>query len=115
MRRPKSCDGRLTARLSGNAAKAYAFRNPFVDATADYLAEFDVFGPWLETRCEQGAGFRASAGELWKSWSTYARTSQTEVGSRNDFSDALQGKGFVLKRGTGGARHYHGLRLRLGQ
>jgi hypothetical protein len=46
---------------------------------------------------------------------TYAQTSETEIGSHNDFSNALQSKGFVLKRGTGGARHYHGLRLRLGQ
>ena len=83
-----------------------------LDATSDYLAEFDVFGPWLETQCETGPSFRASAGELWDNWSGYAAANEIDTGSRNDFSSALQGKGFVLKRGTGGARHYHGIRIR---
>jgi putative DNA primase/helicase len=82
-----------------------------VEATADYLAEFDVFGPWIETRCEQGAGLRASAGELWTSWSAYAAESEIDAGNQRDFSDALQGKGFVKKRSPAG-NLYIGLRLR---
>ena len=81
-----------------------------VDATADYLAEFDVFGPWLETRCEQGDSFRASASELWKSWSAYAEANGQDTGSQREFSDTLQSKGFARKRDKSG-NIYTGLRI----
>jgi putative DNA primase/helicase len=81
-----------------------------LDATSDYLAEFDVFGPWLEARCKQGASFRASAGELWKSWSGYAGENGLDTGSQREFSDALQGKGFARKRDKAG-NIYTGLRV----
>ena len=69
-----------------------------VEATADYLAEFDVFGPWIETRCEQGAVLRASAASFGiRGLHTPQRTKSTQ-GNQREFSDALQGKGFVKKR-----------------
>jgi putative DNA primase/helicase len=82
-----------------------------VAATADYLAEFDVFGPWIETQCEQGASFRASAADLWASWSAYAAANEIDAGNQRGFSDAIQGKGFVKKRAETG-NVYIGLRLR---
>ena len=90
--------------------KSLCVPKSIVDATADYLAEFDVFGPWLEARCEQGASFRASAGELWKSWLSYAGENGLDTGSQREFSDALQGKGFARKRDKAG-NVYTGLRI----
>ena len=81
------------------------------EATEAYLDNEDSFARWLEECCCVGVNLQDTAARLWESWAEWADKSRVRVGNKNEFSDQLQGHGFELKRGTGGARAYSGLKL----
>ena len=85
------------------------------DATADYFESQDVLAQWLDEACDADPGNdwkKAPSGELFKSWTAFAQRAGEPIGSRRTFADALQKRGFMLKKGTAGIREFVGLRLK---
>lgn len=85
------------------------------DATDAYFAEQDIFGQWLDERCETGPQFADTTDALWQSWSRYAYGLGEEPGSKNrTFPETLSQRGFRLVRDSAGirGRGFKGLRVR---
>jgi putative DNA primase/helicase len=85
-------------------------------ATEEYFANQDLFGQWLEEKCdaEPGNNFKtATSAALFKSWSEFSKAAGEEAGSRKGFANLLKSRGFILERvGHGGTRGWSGLRLK---
>jgi putative DNA primase/helicase len=82
-------------------------------ATDEYFEEQDLFGTWIEDRCEVDPNAWDTPALLFKSWSAYARESGEDAGSMVTFSSRLKRLGF--RRGkSAGIRSYRGVRVRSG-
>jgi putative DNA primase/helicase len=82
-------------------------------ATANYFENQDLFGQWLEDKCdaEPGNEFKtATSAQLFESWSKFAQAAGEEPGTRKGFASLLERRGFVMNR-TKKARLWQGLRL----
>jgi putative DNA primase/helicase len=83
-------------------------------ATRDYFENQDLFGQWLEDKCdaEPGNEFKtATSAQLFKSWSEFMQAAGEDPGSRKGFAGMLERRGFQKDR-TGKARLWNGLRLK---
>lgn len=86
-----------------------------LEATNDYFADQDSFSQWIDQCCDCEPGNRykkASAAELYQSWSAYARAAGETPESKKEFAARLltAGRGIVAKRVTKGVT-YEGIRL----
>jgi putative DNA primase/helicase len=83
-------------------------------ATADYLAEEDVLGAWLDEWVTPApAKATESTAALFGSWETFAIWNHEPAGSRKAFSQAMRARGYVPARiGKHRARGFQGLVLR---
>ena len=89
------------------------------NATAEYFADQDTFGQWLDECCEIGRNFVVTTAALWESWDRFARSEgENRLKRTKGFPEALRNKlGERLKpikdeqdiRGRG----FQGLRLRI--
>jgi putative DNA primase/helicase len=86
------------------------------DATRAYLASQDSFGAafaeWIADACETGQSLRETGAALRESWDSYAVRAGEPAGNPSRFSEAMQRRGFAVKRGTGGTRYYLGIELK---
>ena len=85
------------------------------EATGEYFESQDVLMQWLAERCDAEAGNnwkKVSSGELFSSWTAFAQRTGEPIGTRRTFADALQKRGFALRKGTAGIREFVGLRLK---
>jgi putative DNA primase/helicase len=82
-----------------------------IAATDEYFEEQDLFGTWVEDRCETGAEMWDLPAILFKSWSAYARASGEDPGSMVTFSAKLKKHG-CHPRKSAGIRSYRGIRVR---
>jgi putative DNA primase/helicase len=83
------------------------------DATADYFAEQDLFGQWLEQACDvepANSAKLASSTELFKSWSDYAKAAGEAPGNTKNLASALRRKG-IKKYRASSFRGYRGIQL----
>jgi putative DNA primase/helicase len=87
-----------------------------IKASADYLASQDTFGAafseWIAEACDVGPSLRETGAALRESWESHANKAGEPVGNPNRFSEAMQKRGFEVKRGTGGTRLYLGIALK---
>jgi putative DNA primase/helicase len=84
------------------------------ERTNAYFDDQDSLAHWLQEKCEVEVGNsykRASAGELFASWSAFALASNDEPGSKKSLSAALQKRGFEPYR-TANERGFMGIRLK---
>lgn len=85
------------------------------EATDEYFGDQDMFGQWLDecVDAEPDNSFKtAKSGELFQSWSKYARDAGEAPGTQTSFAEVLKGKGF--KRGkSGGTRLWKGICLKV--
>lgn len=84
-------------------------------ATEDYFEAQDLFGQWLDDRCEvdPGNGYRSElSASLFASWTTYAEKAGEDPGSRKKFSEKMQERGLLPLKGTGGVRIFKGVRFK---
>jgi putative DNA primase/helicase len=81
-------------------------------ATADYFEDQDLFGQWIEDRCERGPSKWEPANHLFHDWHDYAKAAGDEPGTQRAMSSKLKRAGFMPRKVTGGTRAYHGLALR---
>lgn len=81
-------------------------------ATADYFEDQDLFGQWVEDRCERGPSKWEPANHLFHDWHDYAKAAGDDPGTQRAMSSKLKRAGFMPRKVTGGTRAYHGLALR---
>ena len=89
--------------------QANGFQRPeaVLRETAEYFAQQDLFGAWIEERCELHPGYVATVADLWASWQQFAFSRDEKPGNRyRTFPDALQARGFE------GVKDRHGIRGR---
>lgn len=83
-------------------------------ATAEYFADQDAFGQWLDEDCdcEPGNDYKTGgSGDLFRSWQAFARRVGEEAGSQKEFSGRMTKRGFE-KHKSHGTMVYRGLRIR---
>jgi putative DNA primase/helicase len=84
-------------------------------ATGKYFADQDLWTQWLDEECDAEPGNRwkmAGSGELFQSWTSYAKAAGAEAGSRIEFAENLEKLGFAPDRASGGRRIWRGVCLR---
>jgi len=80
-------------------------------ATADYRADSDTLGLFLDERCIMGADKSASAGELYTAYTEWAAANGLRALSNVRFGRALGERALVKERSTGGRYEYRGVGL----
>ncbi len=80
-------------------------------ATADYFANQDLVGQWIEECCVLGPREWEQPGILFNNWSAYARGAGEEAGTAKVFRMTLEKRGFHWSRSNGIRRH-SGIALR---
>jgi putative DNA primase/helicase len=83
------------------------------EATADYFAEQDLFGQWLDEQCDieqDNPAKWATTSELFASWSAYAKAAGEDPGTVKGFAPAMRRKGIKPYRSKA-ARGWSGIRL----
>jgi len=83
------------------------------EATDEYFEEQDVFGMWVEERCETSPQYWDLPALLFKSWAAYARESGEDPGTMVSFSTKLKKHGGQPRK-SNGIRSYRGIRVRAG-
>ncbi|MBA4308497.1 MAG: hypothetical protein C0429_17355 [Sphingopyxis sp.] len=83
-------------------------------ASNEYFTDQDLFGQWLEERCDLDEAKSATPTRLFQSWSYFAKDSGEQAGSMKGFTGELQRRGFRSGK-SNGARLYKGLSLKSGQ
>lgn len=84
-------------------------------ATADYFADQDLLGQWIDEECDSEPGNRwksATSAALFASWLGYSTRAGEKAGSRKSFAEELERRGFENRKGTGGIREFRGIRLK---
>jgi putative DNA primase/helicase len=82
-------------------------------ATTAYFDEQDLVGQWLQEECDVELGSRSPIGNLFASWSAYAKAAGESPGSIKGLSEELQRRGFERAKGSKGVRIFQGLRLKV--
>lgn len=80
-------------------------------ATNDYFDDQDMFGQWINERCDVAAGKFEMPTPLYNDWAEFARASGEDPGSQRGMSSKLTRAGF-RRRKSNGIRAYHGLSLK---
>jgi putative DNA primase/helicase len=62
-------------------------------ATADYFEDEDIFGRWIEEKCELGTALKGGASSLYQSWADFAIGNGVKPGSSLSFSENLTTRG----------------------
>ncbi|RYY32091.1 hypothetical protein EON62_05800 [archaeon] len=82
-------------------------------ATADYFANQDLLGQWIDERCEVGPRLWDQPGTLFASWVEFARRSGEDAGTSKSFRTTLEKRGFPWSR-SNGVRKHTGISVRSG-
>lgn len=83
-----------------------------VEATADYLAQEDALGLWLEENTTPDPKAWEATDDLFKNWRGWAERSGEYVGNERAFAQALQARGYERARPAGaGRRGFRGLSI----
>ena len=91
-----------------------AFSTPaaVLAATAEYRQVSDAIGAFLEEICLIDQRMTASAGDLYRAYTTWCDATGEYARSQRDFGIRLAERGFTQTRGTGGVRRWRGVGLR---
>lgn len=83
------------------------------EASEAYRADMDILAAWIEEACEEGPGFEALSGELWRSWRAFAEDRRLDryITTETAFGRRMQQR-FPAVKGARGVRYRTGLRLR---
>ena len=83
-------------------------------ATQDYFEAEDILGQWLEEECDVDINNEFKwepVADLFASWSAFATKGGYRPGCKNEFSEAMQNRGFERCK-KAGKRSLSGVRLR---
>jgi P4 family phage/plasmid primase-like protien len=109
-------DGVLGWMVEGYAdwrARGLAPPEAVVQSATEYFEEEDLIGQWIEQECVTEPTARATARQLFTSWSAWAQAAGAEIGSQKTLGDALRERGFVSRKVVG-QRGWIGIGLRRG-
>jgi len=81
------------------------------NATDSYFSDQDLFGQWMDERCERDASRWEQPTPLFQAWCDYARDNGEHPGNAKDFKATLERRG-ILRGKTGGLKVYRGIALR---
>lgn len=81
------------------------------DATSDYFASEDLFGQWIEERCNKRPGAFEMPATMYASWKTYALANGEDPGSGNSFGKKMAKRGYATSA-SNGVRAHRGIELR---
>jgi putative DNA primase/helicase len=83
-----------------------------VEATAEYFAQENVIGRWVEERCRRNPGAETRTHDLFADWRSWCAETGEQAGSEKAFSQALARQGFERGRQAGtGLRGFLGIEL----
>ena len=83
------------------------------EATDSYLEAEDTFATWLVECTEPASDWTFETSKaLFASWKVWAEIAGETIGSRKQFAEILQSKGYATKKGTRGVRGFKGIMLR---
>jgi putative DNA primase/helicase len=80
-------------------------------ATESYFADQDLFGQWMDDRCERDPSRWELPTPLFQSWCEYAHDAGDKPGNAKDFKAILERRG-ILRGKTGGLKVYRGIAMR---
>jgi putative DNA primase/helicase len=83
-----------------------------MEATEEYLTSEDTIQSWIDERCDTGSGMTASVTEAWVSFKDWAEKANEFIGSKRQFCQKLEERGYRRYKGTHGMRGFKGLRVR---
>jgi putative DNA primase/helicase len=72
--------------------------------TAEYFADQNTVGRWVEEQCEVGPYLRDTASSLYASWQNWAKAQGEEPGSSKRFANAMEALGYRKIRDEPGMR-----------
>jgi putative DNA primase/helicase len=81
-------------------------------ATDQYLESQDVLGDWLSEDCEESSTGWEPRARLYEVWSKWAEERGEYAGGSRWFSQKLEDRGFVPRKGAKGVRGFGGLKLK---
>ena len=81
-------------------------------ATESYFADQDLFGQWIDDRCECEPNRWEQPAPLFRSWCEYASEAGDRPGNTKDFKAVLERRG-IFRGKTGGLKIYRGIALRV--
>jgi putative DNA primase/helicase len=85
-----------------------------VSSTEHYLEEQDMIAAWIEEVCERDPNSWVSRSDLFESWSWWADKAKEDCGTRPDFFQKLEDRGFTMTT-RHGQRGFKGLRIQSGR
>jgi putative DNA primase/helicase len=88
----------LVAGHRGWRSQGLAEPDGVMAATADYKAESDALGRFLEERCFQGPYHRVRSSALFAAWAAWCKAEGFEPGTNKALTTALQNRGFETDR-----------------
>jgi putative DNA primase/helicase len=80
-------------------------------ATADYRADSDQLGAFIDEHCITGPAYSAPAGALFAAWQHWANVHGEHAGSAKALAQRLTERGYEPHKGTGGMRTWRGIGL----
>ncbi|GHE00896.1 hypothetical protein GCM10008024_14360 [Allgaiera indica] len=83
-----------------------------LEAVEEYFADEDLFGQWIAEQCITGPSQRATAADLFGSWSSFADRNGIPRGSQKSLGEAMRQRGFRPARSPG-ARRWQGISVRM--
>jgi len=86
---------------------------PVTAATAEFRADADMLGLFLEERCATSPSLREQSSDLFSEWVTWCKVENVEAGTNKAFSKALEERGFNKGRTSLGAV-WRGIALQTG-
>jgi putative DNA primase/helicase len=84
------------------------------EATGKYFSDQDLWAQWIEEECDTESGNRwktALSGDLFQSWTTYAKAAGAIPGNKINFAEKLENAGFEPHKGSKGKRGWRGICL----
>jgi putative DNA primase/helicase len=83
-------------------------------STDHYLDEQDMVAAWIEETCVRDPNSWSPRSELFESWSWWAQRAKENCGTRPDFFQNLESRGFTIAT-RNGIRGFKGLRVQAGR
>lgn len=94
----KELDAVLAWLVAGCASwqepEGFAEPETVLEATAEYRAESDALGRFVDECCDQHPNWKIQSSTLFKAWTRWCNTEGIEPGTNKAFSTSLQNRGF---------------------
>jgi P4 family phage/plasmid primase-like protien len=84
-----------------------------LEATGEYRNEMDILGGFLDALCDISPHDSEKIALIYAAYESWCISEKEKPKSKRAFGLALRERGFTNHKGTGGARYYRGLKLKM--